>query len=134
MCFSFVKKNKNWKTNYYESFFEFLKEYQKQIKAEHQKWLIEDRNVKEEKEKDMKACLFYVDEQKELPLHISEHNLDLQYLLFNLKNRNVRGINPAIKRVLIDYYFTPSLKNPLIKTLISIIGVDMVSTLKNILR
>ena len=97
MSFSFVDEDKNWKTHYYESFYEFLKEYQREIKAEHHKWLIEDRNLKEEKEKDMKACLFYIDEQINLPPHISKYNLDLRYLFINSENGNVQGINQAIK-------------------------------------
>ena len=64
----------------------------------------------------MKECLFYFDE--ELPYHISKNYLDLRFLTFQKKitdekEKNsitvIRGINPAIKRLLLDCYFSPSL-------------------------
>ena len=61
----------------------------------------------------MKKCLFYLDNpESELPSQILQSNLDLRYLLIYHDKANkdfVKGINPAIKPIFIDYWLTPSL-------------------------
>ena len=132
-------RDANWKKNYKIKFFSFLNEYANHLKNEHGRWIGEDLNMMEVKKRVMKNSIFYMDEETmPLPNHIIQHCLDHRYLLiYHDKNGQsfLRGINKIIKRIFIDYHFTPSLIEEFyMQILVYFIEVDMGSCLRNILK
>ena len=100
------KLEKIWKNDYHKFFYDFLKEYKREIKRKHDEWLSENLLTKEEKRKAMTECVHYIDDSESLPPNFSQSYLDLRYVF--IVDENIHGLNPVIRKIFIEFYSAPS--------------------------